>query len=198
MFECLTTEKSSNFEFVHEEKTPSSTETVLLWHHLAECNHLHRRSECGAVRGLKKWAVLRYRYPNYTADLYIKKNLPYKVSLVAPISKISMVKMFFFFHMLTSHRTCQSLDSEHQHVQLFTLTTYKMVTIRMVTKPFMITIFHGFFPNNDIRMLKWYHTRLDYMGRFALQEGLGQLFHSPCVLFRSLVHSCNDTLCVCI
>ena len=79
-------------------------------------------------------------------------------------------KDVFFFHMLTSRRACQSLDSEHQHVQLFTW-TYDMVTVRMVTKPFMITIFHGnCFWNNDIRMVKWYHARLDYMGRFVIQE----------------------------
>ena len=72
VFECLTTEKSSNFELnLFMKRKLHLPPLVLLWHHLAECNHLHPRSECGAVRGLvvasacprhgmKKWAVLRF------------------------------------------------------------------------------------------------------------------------------------------
>lgn len=86
---------------------------VLLWHHLAECNHVHPRSECGAVRGLKKWAVLRYRYPNPSWFFY-QKNLPYKVSLAAPISKISMVKMFKHVFLFLPHADFSPGPSEPQ------------------------------------------------------------------------------------
>lgn len=165
---------------------------VLLWRHLAECNHVHPRSECGAVRGLKKWAVLRYRYPNPSWFFY-QKNLPYKVSLAAPISKISMVKMFKHVFLFLPHADFSPGPSEPQF-GTSTCTTLHLDLRNSDNKKGDQAFYDYdfswiFFPNNDIRMLKWYHTRLDYMGRFAIQEGLGQLFHSPCVLFGFLVHA---------
>lgn len=103
-----------------------------------------------------------------------------------------------FLHMLTSRRACQSLDSEHQvqHVQLFTWTTYEMVKIRMVTKPFMITIFHGncrdrYQDGEMVSRTVGLHGAICYPGRTGSTV-------SFTFRFVRLLGSCSDTLCVCI
>lgn len=102
--------------------------------------------------------------------------------------------MFFcFFHMLTSRRARQSLNSEHQHVQLFTW-TYEIVTIRRATKPFMITIFHGFFSKQRYQDAEMVSHTVGLHGAICDPGRIGSIV-SFTLRFVRLLGSCNDTLC---